>query len=183
MKDSWTTSKGRLNINMAYYKFRDYHYKDKTVSHRSYLYNDNPIHGNTVFILRRDSAVPSHSLRAVIVIACLAVGVLGLFGEHPGIWLGLAGMLISEIPRAWFRASATSIHGLILLCLNLQNSGSVLSSLVLSSSNSGVWKLPFFSCTTWTQRDHPLPIAVWSRVVPWYPGRRYCQRPCKFPNI
>ena len=78
-----------------------------------------------------------------LVIAWLSVDVLGLFGEHPSIWLGVVGMAISEVPGAWFRASVTFILGLILLFLNLQRSGSVLSSLVFSSSTSEVWNCHF----------------------------------------
>ena len=43
-----------LNIKMSSYQYRDSHYKDKTVSQPSYLYNWNPIHRKTVFILRQD---------------------------------------------------------------------------------------------------------------------------------
>ena len=35
-------SRVRLNINMWYYKYRDSHVKDKTVSRPSYLYYGNP---------------------------------------------------------------------------------------------------------------------------------------------
>ena len=38
---------------MLLYHFRDSQYKDETVSRRSYLYDGNPIHDNTLFILRR----------------------------------------------------------------------------------------------------------------------------------
>ena len=41
-----------LNIKMSY-RYRSSHYKDKTVSRLSSLYNGNSIPGKTIFILRR----------------------------------------------------------------------------------------------------------------------------------
>ena len=45
--------RGRFNIKTPSCQYRNIHYKDKTVSRPSYLYNGNPIPGKTVFILRR----------------------------------------------------------------------------------------------------------------------------------
>ena len=41
----------RLSIKISPYQERDSHYKDKTVSRPSYLYNRNPMYGKTVFIM------------------------------------------------------------------------------------------------------------------------------------
>ena len=46
-------SEARLNIEISSYQYKDSHYKDKTVSRPFYLYNENPIHEKTVFVLRR----------------------------------------------------------------------------------------------------------------------------------
>ena len=43
-----------LNINILCYHYRNSHYKDRAVSWPSYLYNGNPILGQTIFILRWD---------------------------------------------------------------------------------------------------------------------------------
>ena len=50
-----------LNIETPSYHYRDSHYKDKTVSRPSYLYDGNLIHvpGNAVFISRRTPGVLS----------------------------------------------------------------------------------------------------------------------------
>ena len=42
-----------LNTKMPSYQYRDSHYKDKTVSRPSYLYDGNPLHGKTVLTLKR----------------------------------------------------------------------------------------------------------------------------------
>ena len=45
--------RGRLNIKMYSYQYSNSHYKDKTVSRPSYLCIGIPIHGKTIFVLRR----------------------------------------------------------------------------------------------------------------------------------
>ena len=45
-----------LDINMPSHQYRNYHYKDETVSRTSYLYIENPIPRKMVFILWQGSA-------------------------------------------------------------------------------------------------------------------------------
>ena len=39
-------------INMSFYRYRNHHYKDKSDSRPSYLYNENPIPGKTNFVMK-----------------------------------------------------------------------------------------------------------------------------------
>ena len=60
----WGGVKGtgvRLNKKTLCYPYRDFRYKDKTVSWPSYLYNGNPICRKTVFILKQGPDLPRWS--------------------------------------------------------------------------------------------------------------------------
>ena len=50
-EDAWNQCP--LNIKIPSYLYRNSHYKDKTLSRQSHLYNGHPIPVKTVFILRR----------------------------------------------------------------------------------------------------------------------------------
>ena len=61
---------GRLNIRMSSYQYRDSHYKDKTVSRPSYLYNGNTISGKTTSFYWKGVLVSCEVIRVALVALC-----------------------------------------------------------------------------------------------------------------
>ena len=74
-----------LNIKMSSWQYGNSHYKDKTVSRPSYLYNGNPIPGKTVFILRRGSDFFS-VLPLIDMLHCWRCSLLVCVVEHESLY-------------------------------------------------------------------------------------------------
>ena len=117
---------GHFNTNMPFYPYRNPHYKDKTVSEPSYLYNENPYAWQTVLI----------SKQCLYLIVGYPLFQIWLYGKE---WAPIRPSLLMAVHQTTMTSRLNGRHGVTKWSSCCPVSAMLWASVICGGSPTSVW--------------------------------------------